>query len=94
MPSVTIQRTMNCVTEFRANEDIAVGDEITIDYLTVAEHHGAIAWGVDVQILPEPIRLEIVERFVHRQTEMKENYQCFCACRLCKRDLPLSKTIY
>ena len=93
IPSVEIKRTANNITEFCALEDIKEGDELTIDYLNVTDEFGALAWGVDVHFLPEQIQLEIVERFIERQTKMKEKYHCFCSCKLCKRDLPLSHKI-
>lgn len=93
-PNVEIERTMTSLTNFRATESIKKGDEICIDYLNLFDDYGPIAWNSDVMSLPEDKQLDIIERFIHRQNEVKENYQCFCACRLCVRDHALSKTLY
>ena len=73
-PSLEIRRTRDYFTEFYALEDIEAGEELTFDYLDLYEEHGPIAWGADVRILHENVQLEILERFTHRQTQMKENY--------------------
>lgn len=93
-PSVEIQRTRDHFTDFYASEDIHPGEELTIDYLDLYEEYGPMAWGVDPRILHENVQLEILERFTHRQTQMKENYNCFCLCKLCLRDHPLVQMLY
>ena len=91
-PTVEICRTSSYLTQFKAKVPLSPGEELTIDYLSLDPSLGPLAWDIDSSDIKrnEELLFDIVERFIERQSLMRDAYSTFCACRLCKRDLALS----